>query len=227
MLKYRVIYEVAGARRRLKGRDRYSYRYDGKNRENDQLTLFTFESEALQDSAHNLDFLLAQARGHDQRYVVLTDNKVQIAGQDADTTHEVAMAMAPTEWFQEFEEWCDMSPPSTTVDDTRHGGVATLHLWRRCLVLKEHQGVYEVSTARRITNREEIIRAFWRLGFATWRGRPYTIAKLRWSGEREELTELADLAQRYRSAQYRSDVAKKIMSVYRSINRHAAWPGSW
>jgi len=227
MLKYETIYEVAGARRRMKGQDRYSYRYDGRNRENDQLALFTFENEALQDSQHNLDWLLALARSMDQRYVVLTENKVQIAGDIPDRSAKVARAMTPQNWCELFDLWCESKAPNSTSDKTTRGGVAGLHLWRRCLALKEHQGVYEASTARRITNREEIIRAFWDLGFATWRGRPYSIAKLRWSGEREELEELKDLFDRHWSNQYRSEMAKKMVSAYRSINRHAAWPGAW
>jgi hypothetical protein len=78
-----------------------------------------------------------------------------------------------------------------------------------------------------MTRREDIIRAFWSLGFATWRGRPYSIARLRWSGEREELEELTSLAGRYWRNRSRSDVAKKIVSAHRSINRYAAWPGAW
>jgi hypothetical protein len=228
MLKYETIYEVSGARRRLeKGRDRYSYRYDGRTRDNDQLSLFTFETPALADSAHNLDFLLAQARGHDQRYVVLTDNKVQIAGEH--DIERVADAIAPRAWLKDFAEWLEYNQGhgAPTVDDARHGSMVTLQSWRHCFCLKEHQGVYDVTTGRRMTRREDIIRAFWSLGFATWRGRPYSIARLRWSGEREELEELTALASRYWNSQSRSDVAKKIASAYRSINRYAAWPGAW
>jgi hypothetical protein len=227
MLKYETIYEVSGARRRLKKHDRYSYRYDGRSRENDQLALFTFESEALQDSEHNLDWLLTLARNTDQRYVVLTENKVQIAGDISGQSAMVARAMTPQHWCDLFDLWCEHGKTHASADETLRGGVASLHLWRRCLALKEHQGVYEVSTGRRMTNRDEIIQAFWDLGFATWRGRPYSIAKLRWSGEREELEELTELNNRYWYKSYQSDVAKKIVSVYRSINRYAAWPGSW
>jgi hypothetical protein len=230
MLKYETIYEVSGARRRLgpRRRDPYAWRQDGRNRDADQLTLFTFETPALADSAHNLDFLLAQARGHDQRYVVLTDTKIQIAGEH-DAEH-VANAIAPRAWQRDFAGWMDANHSgynTPTVEDTRHGSAVTLQTWRHCFCLKEHQGVYDVTTGQRMTRREDIIRAFWSLGFATRRGRPYSIARLRWSGEREELEELTALANRYWNSQYRSDVAKKIVSAHRSINRYAAWPGAW
>lgn len=231
MLRYEHIYEVSGARRRLGNRthrrDPYAWRQDGRNRDQDQLALFTFESAALADSARNLDFLLAQARGYDQRYVVLTDTKVQIAGEH--DTERVANAIAPRAWQRDFAEWLEAHHPGgqPTVEDTRHGSVVTLQSWRHCFCLKEHQGVYDVTTGQRMTRREGIIRAFWSLGFATWRGRPYSIARLRWSGEREELEELTALAGRYWRSHSRSDVAKKIVSAHRSINRYAAWPGSW
>ena len=230
MLKYQHIHEVSNARRRLgdSRRDRYAWRQDGRTRDNDQLALFTFETPALADSAHNLDFLMAQARGYNQRYVVLTDTKIQIAGEH-DAEH-VANAIAPREWQQDFADWLDANHRghgAPALEDTRHGSVVTLQSWRHCFCLKEHQGVYDVTTGQRMTRREDIIRAFWSLGFATWRGRPYSIAKLRWSGEREELEELTALASRYWSSQNRTDVAKKITSAHRSINRYAAWPGSW
>lgn len=231
MLRYAQIYEVSNARRRLGDcrRDRYAWRQDGRTRDADQLSLFTFETQALNDSADNLDFLLATARAHDQQYVILTDTKIQIAGHRF--VSQVANRIAPPEWRIDFGEWLDETSAHSLVtpatEQTTRGGVTTLQTWRHCLCLKEHQGVYEVATGRRMTNREQIIRAFWDLGFATWRGRPYSIAKLRWSGEREELEELAVLAGRYWRNQYRTDVAKKIVSAHRSINRYAAWPGSW
>lgn len=229
MLRYENIYEVSGARRRLTDnyRDRYSWRQDGRNRETDQLALFTFEMEAVSDSQRNLEFLLDTARDMHQQYVILLDNKVQIAGED--WSDRVGERLAPQQWQIDFSEWIDDHNGRTVpvAEKTQRGGVATLHSWRRCFTLKEHQGVYDVSTGRRMTNREEIIRAFWSLGFSTWRGRPYSIAKLRWSGEREELEELTALAGRYWNNRTRTDVAKKIVSAYRSINRYAAWPGSW
>lgn len=230
MLRYEQIYEVSNARRRMgdSRRDRYAWRQDGRTRDADQLSLFTFETQALADSEHNLDFLLATARAHDQQFVILTDTKIQIAGDGS--VDRVVEPMVPQAWQRDFSEWLDehsasSSRPST--EETTSGGVVTLHAWRHCFCLREHQGVYEVSTGRRMTNREQIIRAFWDLGFATWRGRPYSIAKLRWSGEREELEELTALAGRYWHNVYRTDVAKKIVSAHRSINRYAAWPGSW
>ena len=230
MLRYERIHEVAKARRRLAPgrRDRYAWRQDGCNRENDQLTLFTFETAALADSEHNLDFLLATALAHDQQYVVLTDTKIQIVGNGS--VDRVANPMAPVEWRQDFGEWLDercLTTPVPAVEHTTRGGVVTLQTWRHCFCLKEHQGVYEVATGRRMTNREQIGRAFWDLGFATWRGRPYSIARLQWNGEREELEELTALAGRYWRSVSRTDVAKKIVSAHRSINRYAAWPGSW
>jgi hypothetical protein len=35
------------------------------------------------------------------------------------------------------------------------------------------------------------------------------------------------LAERHWNRRNTSDVAKKLVSAWRSINRYAAWPGSW
>jgi hypothetical protein len=105
--------------------------------------------------------------------------------------------------------------------------MSEFYTYRASLCLREHQGVYDVATGRRLTNRREIIERMWRLGFAAQRGRPLSIARTRWTGNREELTEVADLAERHWNRRNTSDVAKKLVSAWRSINRYAAWPGSW
>jgi len=139
MLRYEHIHEVSGARRRLGNRshrrDPYAWRQDGRNRDNDELTLFTFETSALADSAHNLDFLLAQARGHDQRYVILTDTKIQIAGEH--DTEPVADAIAPRAWLGDFAEWLEyhQGHNAPAVEDTRLGSSVTLQSWRHCFCL--------------------------------------------------------------------------------------------
>ena len=93
--------------------------------------------------------------------------------------------------------------------------------------MQEHQGIYDVATGRRLTNRREIIERMWALGFAAQRGRPLLIARVRWTGNRQELEHVTQLAQQYWDRRHQSDMAKKMVSAFRSINRYAAWPGAW
>ena len=227
MLKYQTIYAVNGARRRMMDsrRDRYRWRSDGVNREQDQLTLFTFESEAVADSQHNLDWSLAQAREHNQRYLVLTPMTIQTVGWSR--ADQVALAITPRSWIQEFREWLDNEHQYYATESSDRAEAMHFQTWRRCLITKEHQGVYEVSTGRRLTSREEIIESLWDMGFATWRGRPYSVARMRWSGNRSELEEVTKLYHQHYARHRTSDMAKKMVSAFRSINRYAAWPGAW
>lgn len=227
MLKYESIYIVNQARRRMDDtrRDRYAWRQDGVTRDQDQLSLFTLETAAVEDSAHNLAWLLDVAREHDQKYMILKDMQIQVAGHN--DTDCLADVITPRDWMRKFREWVDSDHQQTFTESSEQGEVMHFNTWRRCLATREHQGVYEVATGRRLTNREEIIRSFWDMGFATWRGRPYSIAKLRWSGNREELEEVTELYHRHYHRSRTSDMARKMVSAFRSINRYAAWPGAW
>lgn len=228
MLKYEVIHIVNQARRRIedKRRDRYvGWQKGGATRDHDQLSLFTLESTAVEHSAHNLAWLLALCRAHNQKYVILKEMQIQTVGQN--NAEIMASLITPENWMQQFREWVDSENQETLTESSGHGEVVHFNTWRRCLTTREHQGVYEVTTGRRLTNRREIIERFWDMGFATWRGRPYSIARLRWAGNREELEEVTELYHRHYHRRRTSDAAKKMVSAYCSINRYAAWPGAW
>jgi hypothetical protein len=113
------------------------------------------------------------------------------------------------------------------MEATDRGSMTGFYSYRACLCLKEHEGVYDVQSGRRLTNRRDIIERMWALGFAANRGRPLAFAKLRWTGSREELELITELADRYWNRRYESEAAKKMVSAYTSINRYAAWPGAW
>jgi len=227
MLKYETIHTVNAARRRMTDsrRDRYGWRSDGVNPEQDQLTLFTFEQAAIDDSRHNLEWSLAVAREHDQQWLVLAPMTIQTLGWAG--TNQVAADIAPRAWIREFRAWLDSEHQDARTESSDRAEVMHFHTWRRCFTTKEHQGVYEVATGRRLTSRDEIIESFWHMGFATWRGRPYSVAKQRWSGNRTELEDLTDLYHQHYARHRTSDMAKKMVSAFRSINRYAAWPGAW
>lgn len=227
MIQYQTIYEMLKAQRRLK--KGYRWRSDDHTAESDRLLTFTLGPQAQRDSQGNLQALLAAARDHGMSLVILRDHKMQVAGTgDAES---VINQVFDRDWLRGFNEWMDSVkyPTGAMLEDSGRGQWGGFRTYRHCFCLGEHQGVYEVATGRRITNRREIIERYWNLGFAAWRGRPATIAELRWSGTREELTELTELADRYwhRGRHGDTEVSKKIVSAYRSINRYAAWPGAW
>lgn len=227
MLTYKNIYAVNQARRRMldNRRDRYAWRNDGVTRDQDRLTLFTLENSAVHDSLHNLTWLLEVCKKHHQRYLVLSPALIQSVGRESPPA--VATNIAPREWIGHFRHWMTDEHQVLVNEPNDRGTMTHFQTWRRCFTTREHQGVYEVSTGRRLTRREEIIESFWDMGFATWRGRPYSMARLRWAGDRTELEELTDLYHRHWSRARVSDMSRKMCSAFTSINRYAAWPGAW
>ena len=226
MLRYREIYDMHQLRRRIK---RHQYGgYWGKDHtyEGDRLQEFTHEPAAQTASANNLEFCLATARAHDQTLLVIKPYTIQTAGPGRDG--RVKGVLFTNEWLLDHSRWLDSSSPvSAQMETTDHGSMVGFYSYRACLCLKEHEGVYDVASGRRLTNRRDIIQRMWALGFAANRGRPLAFAKLRWTGSREELELITDLADRYWNRRYESEAAKKMVSAYTSINRYAAWPGAW
>jgi hypothetical protein len=227
MLRYTAVNEANQVQRRLK-RNTYDRAWGDINhsRDGDTLALFTLKPQGLVESEANLDWVLGIARNLGQSLVVFKPNQIQIAGRHS--SEAVATHVWPREWLQAHGEWLDASnQPAPRMDHSEQGEVVEFYSHRPCFAMQEHQGIYDVASGRRLTNRQEIIERMWQLGFAAQRGRPLSIARIRWTGNREELEHVTRLADQYRNREYHSDVAKKLVSAFRSINRYAAWPGSW
>jgi hypothetical protein len=230
MLKYLAIYEVNQTKERLK-HSVYNRPWGDSthNRDADTLSVFTLGPEAQRDSQSNHDWVMTTAREHDLDLVVFKPCQIQVAGLgDGSLCKDMARTLFPDPWLREYDQWLDTTHSTgTKLDHSEQGAVCEFYTYRPAMCLREHQGVYDVATGRRLTNRREIIERMWRLGFAAQRGRPLSIARTKWTGNREELAEISDLADRHWNRRNTSEAAKKLVSVWRSINRYAAWPGSW
>lgn len=228
MIKYQEICEINRASERLR-LNKYNWHWDDKhNRDSDMLCKFTLEPRAIQHSLDNLEYVLKVAKKHDQDLVVVKPVMIQVAGAGAHKNKSVARDLLPNKWLVEYGQWVDTSAPlAVRVDHNGHGQVTEFWTHRPGMVLSRHQGVYDVATGQRLTNRQQIIQRIWALGFATARGRPPYVARTRWTGTREELEEITQLAARYCPRDKASVVATKIVSTFRTLNRHYAWPGSW
>jgi hypothetical protein len=229
MIKYHSISEAHAVQHRLK-RNSYGRPWGETEhtRASDQLILFTLKPQALADSAHNLELVLNVAREHDQDLVVLKPHEIQVAGRGWEHLEQVNDRLYPESWKQQHQTWLETSATvDAVIHSTGHGRCSEFYTYRPSLVMQQHQGVYDVATGQRLTNRNQIIDRMWQLGFAARRGRPLSIARQRWSGNREELELIAQLAEQHWDRQFKSDVARKIISTYRSINRYCAWPGAW
>ena len=228
MLRYLAVNQVNQVQRRLK-RDTYDRPWcnnDDRTRDGDILALFTLKPQGLVESEANLDWVMTIARNLGQSLVVFKPNHIQVAGTHS--SEAVSSHVWPDDWLQAHGEWLDASyQPEPRLEISEQGRMVEFYSHRPCFAVQEHQGIYDVATGRRLTNRQEIIERMWQLGFAAQRGRPLSIARVRWTGNREELEHVTQLAQQYWDRRHQSDMAKKIVSAFRSINRYAAWPGAW
>jgi len=233
MLHFQTIYTVNQGRSRLKG-NRYDspwhrHRDDGASRDGDEMSVFTFSKQAQAESQCNLDHCLTVARDHAMSLLVITPNRIQVGGDgDGPKAHNTADVLFTKSWLREHNDWLESTSDVTPkIEESQHGQFVDFYTYRRSVCVQEHQGVYDVVTGQRIKPRREIIERMWALGFAAYRGRPLTMARPRWAGEREELEEITALADRYWTRRSRSDAAKKLVSTFTSINRYCAWPGAW
>jgi hypothetical protein len=229
MIEYRVIAEANNINRRLQ-RDVYDRAWADNNhtRDGDRLALFTLEPQAQRDSAANIDLVLNVARAYGQKLVIAKSNLLQIVGAADDRIEQMARLLFSKQWLADHQTWLDSNNPvAPRFESTSQGKVCEFYTWRPGMVLPKQQGVYDVATGQRLTRRRDIIERMWALGFAASRGRPLSIARQRWTGSREELTLVTQLAEQHWDRRNTSDVAKKMVSAFRSINRYAAWPGAW
>lgn len=223
MLQYERIHQVAQAQDRL--RSNYYRHSTQHNRDSDTLIVFTLAEEARRDAQNNLDFCLDIGRKHRAEYLVLQENKIQFVG--VGIYNGIMDRLAPGAWQQDYMTWSDSRSIDFGRDSSGIGECHVMRPWRRAFAMSGTRGVYDIGTGTRLKNREDIITRFWNLGYASWRGRPLSVAPIRWSGSREELEVVTQLADRYWNRRHVSDAAKKMCSAFTSLNRYAAWPGAW
>jgi hypothetical protein len=223
MLAYKNIYAVRDAEERLR-RD-YRWGAGHHTRDSDTLLMFTIGAKAEEDATNNLDFLLSLGQKHSATHLVLHGNKIQFLADH--NSNSIEQDLLPTEWTRQYQEWLESKNLEFAVQDSGQGFCHSFRPWRRAFATRKTHGIYDLSTGTRLTNRQEIIERIWDHGFAAWRGRPLSVANIRWSGSRSELEDLVQIADRYWSRRHNSDMAKKMCSAYTAINRYCAWPGAW
>lgn len=224
MLKYENINLVKDAEQRMKY-DRYRWGHNSHSRDSDTLLVFTQGTQAEADAKSNLDFCLDVGRKFNADYLVLHEDAIQFVGKNI--REGVLDFLMPADWSKKYMEWADTRNIHVSNSSSGLGEVYSFNPWRRAFADTKTRGIYKVDTGTRIKNRRQIIEAFWSFGFATQRGRTLSVSSIRYSGSRDELEELTQQANKYWNRRFSSDVAKKIVSAYRSINRYAAWPGAW
>jgi hypothetical protein len=222
MIQYQEIYQHIRADRQVR---QGGWSNDQEAVAQAQVVKFTTHESAPQHSLDNLEWLLDCARGAEVDVLVVTPNRVQMLGQST----SLAMTRAfPVAWLEQYREWTDFSYALTPRNEASEvGECSSLYMFRDCVTVPKSAGVYEVTTGRRMRNRQEIIERFWRWGFPALRGRPLTVGQIRWSGSRDELEMAEKLYTTHYLRREVSEVAKKICQAYTTVVRSYAWPGNW
>jgi hypothetical protein len=231
MIQFRNIIAYMEARARLR-RNSY-FGYIQNNRESDRLLAFTTERDARLESVANREFVMNQARALGATIVVFKPEIVQLVGMNDKVTHRQAFGYGTFDELELYSQERDKGQwwlPKESDMQVSDFGLHTISLrtygpgtW----ATPEDQGFYDVATGEKITNRREQIERLWALGFASRRGRPVHVAQERWSGSRQELEMLTDMAERVWNRQHLSEMARKMVAAYRGISRYVAWPGNW
>lgn len=223
MIQYQDIHQHLRATELLRGDTRW---LQEEQRQASTLIQFTTSTSAPQHSQHNLAWILGLAREHGVDIAVIKSCSVQFLGD-----HRVIEALRqvfPVSWVQEYQDYSGQSyGGSMRSDSTALGTYAGIYLYSNCLVMPQHQGVYNIATGTRLRQRRAIIQEFWDRGFATRRGRILGVAETRWTGSREELQAARQLYDQYYLRRDRSAVANKICQAYTSTVRYYAWPNNW
>lgn len=234
MLQYENIAAWSRAHSRLQHRYRHATSwYTDTNTERqdaDKLTLFATDLASKKESQHNLSYLLDVAKKTKAVSVIVKPKIIQLSGysdaQDLDKI--ISRAWRDTWW-----EWWSETNGSYSVP------VWQQHEWPDCYVVElqtygpgyfcrsAEVGVYRAQDGMKITNRREQIELLWSQGLPSRRGRPIHVAPRRWSGSKEELILLTELAGKHRPTARQSEVSAKIVSAFNAINRCVAWPGAW
>jgi hypothetical protein len=226
MLMYQEIVAYNQARRRLSNSN-YAWLQIDHTRESDKLLAFTAEKHARIESQHNFNWLIQQARELGASVLVFTPNIVQLLGRKLND--RVLDTVWCQQWQKDYQDFLNREYRTHTImrQDTDLGSVAVFRDYNLTMTMPEYQGVYDVGTEQRMTNRRHTIEVFWQYGFTARRGRPLNVGDLNWSGQRNEIEEMCELADRYWDRTRNSEVARKFCSAYTSINRYHAWPGHW
>lgn len=234
MLKYENIAAWSRARSRLQHRYSYATSWSRNDhdsqQDSDRLTLFATDLPSQRESQDNLDHLLHVANKTNAVGLILKPRLVQLFGyKDAIDLNSIADQDWRDKWWT---WWSDLngshSVPQWQQHEFAECYVVELQTYGPGYFCRSHQvGVYQGQDGGKITARRQQIEFLWSQGLASRRGRPIHVASQRWSGSKQELTMLTQLASQHKSRARQSEVSAKLVSAFNSINRYVAWPGAW
>ena len=197
-----------------------------------QLQQFTVDKQSREESKRNFQKVLEKAQEIEAPILVIRPNEIQFIGTEYGDAY---IGLSDDDWIQRLREYYEnrqryFSKPFWTQeisDLDLH--TFSLSVWGTDAVFARspQTGFYDVKTGKKITDRKKQIQTLWDLGWAAKRGRPVGVGYQRHSGSREDIALITNQANSMWNRQHESEIAAKVCSIYRSVNRYYAWPGSW
>lgn len=229
MFKFEHIVKYKQADERIR-QDRYGSRYyntAGHTRDGDVLIRFTVEKYAQEEHEHNQALLLERARSRGAQYL--------IQGQRGPQIVIPGFVDGATDIFKDYKEVYEKIWEKT---DDRYYGYADIRSfnsnsatavscrgYRRLHghVMPGGTGVFDVTTGRKITGRQNILRKLWDLGFLADRA-VVLYASDYCDGSPADVEMYRQMRPRVRTLAWNSPLVKGFTTGMNKIRKNCDWP---
>lgn len=198
-----------------------------------RVTMFTLGDYPKQDSAENLTELFEIAERFDHRYLVVKDTFVQFIGGYKIPDHKFFTQTLRDHIKQTLVIRYDTANFNLELQLSDNNSVCNTFRpsYYMNVCMPTHQGVYDVTSRKKITNRQEIIKTFWKFGFIARRGRPLSVAKDTLGATASEIEKLIDdynlVTKSIGLDRKMTEYRRRTITTFNTISRYCAWPGTW
>lgn len=192
-----------------------------------QVQMFTLDKPAAEESKHNLQELLNFCKTMEIPVLVGKANHFQLLGHHYQIPETDLLSESCREQIA-GEELSYYRPRWTHFcSETGHWCQQFYGFGENLWLRSPEIGFYDVESGNKITNRKQQIEMLWSLGFVSRRGRPVSAADESSCGSPSDVIAISKLAGQMHKKTFKSDIAKRIVSVYKSTHRYYCWPNHW
>ena len=198
-----------------------------------RVTMFTLGDYPEQDSAENLIELFETAERFDHRYLVVKDTFVQFIGGYKIPDHKFFTQTLRDHIKQTLVLRYDTANFNLELQLSDNNSICNTFRpsYYMNVCMPTHQGVYDVTSRKKITNRQEIIKTFWKFGFIARRGRPLSVAKDTLGATASEIEKLIDdynlVTKSIGLDKKMTEYRRRTITTFNTISGYCAWPGTW
>ena len=195
---------------------------------------FTLTKIAAEHSRINLDQILETGLKYNVPTVIVKPQLIQFIGHDTFIESSHILDAKAIKRFTDDDTFGRWANGPKWRDVTSSNGYHMLELggyFQHFWAMSPQCGYYQLNHLgtdyNKTTNRKTQIQELWNWGWPARRGRPVHVGFEQHSGNCQEIEMLTDMAEVLCERQRYSEVAKRTLANFRSINREYSWPGYW